>query len=62
MFLQKVTDVVDLGNGSFEVTTVEEFIIYYPDNEQYKTFSTVCEVQNSNGRFKVDKLISTTEI
>lgn len=57
-----VTDVVDLGNGSFEVTTVEEFIIYYPDSEQYKTFSTVCEIQNSNGGFKVHKLISTTEI
>jgi len=57
-----VVNVVDKGNGVYEVTTHEEFIIYYPDDEANKAFETVVEVRNENGSWKVYKLISTTEI
>ncbi len=58
----QVVDVVDNGNGSYQVTTIEEFIIYYPDSEAEKSFETVTEVRNENGSWKIHKLISTTEI
>ncbi len=58
----KVVDVVDKGNGIYEVTTQEEFIIYYPDSDAQKAYQTVVEVRNENGAWKVHKLISTTEI
>nr|WP_106784439.1 hypothetical protein [Lysinibacillus timonensis] len=57
-----VVDVVDNGDGSYNVKTVEEFIIYYPDSEEAKTFETICQVKLVDGSWKVHQLISTTEI
>ncbi|CAM5183293.1 Membrane protein YvbJ OS=Ureibacillus acetophenoni OX=614649 GN=SAMN05877842_104108 PE=4 SV=1 [Ureibacillus acetophenoni] len=58
----QVVDIVDNGNGTYNVKTVDEVIIYYPDSESFKTFETVSEVINENGSWKVNKLISTTEM
>ena len=58
----EVVDFIGSGDGSYHVTTVEEFIIYYPNGQAHKTFETVTEVRNINGTLKVNKLISTKEI
>ncbi|WP_449445342.1 TcaA NTF2-like domain-containing protein [Ureibacillus acetophenoni] len=33
----QVVDIVDNGNGTYDVKTVDEVIIYYPDSESFKT-------------------------
>lgn len=58
----QVVDVIDNGNGTLNVKTLDEIIIYYPDSEAAKTYETVTEVVNEDGLWKVNKLISTTEI
>lgn len=58
----EVVDVLDNGDGSYLVTTHEEFIIFYPTRESQNRYDTVVEVKKENGSWKVHKLVSTKGI
>ena len=57
-----VTNVVDKGSNTYEVTTTEAFTIYYPDSQQDKKYNTVTLVKKVDNRWLVHQLVSTKEI
>ncbi|WP_342560282.1 hypothetical protein NSQ95_03515 [Psychrobacillus sp. FSL W7-1457] len=57
-----VTNVVDKGDNTYEVTTTEAFTIYYPDSQQDKKYNTVTLVKKVDNRWLVHQLVSTKEI
>ncbi|MER2261559.1 MAG: hypothetical protein ABS934_06045 [Psychrobacillus sp.] len=57
-----VTNVVDKGSNTYEVTTTEAFTIYYPDSQQDKKYNTVTLVKKVDNRWLVHQLVSTKEV
>lgn len=58
----QVEKVVEKDSNTWEVTTTEEYNIFYPDKELQKKYKTVSLVKKVDGNWLVHELISTEEI
>ena len=57
----QVEKVVEKDSNSWEVTSIEEYKIFYPDKELQKKYKTVSLVKKVDGNWLIHELISTEE-